>query len=156
MRLRVSSAQTSSVFSFAALGVLVPLSPTALSRSVFLHTCNTVTPCSLLTPQPAVPVPTGSPDAVEADRTSPRQAALYRLSGDLNPLHIDPQMSALGGFDKPILHGLCSLGYAVRHALRRFADNDPARVQAVKVPKRALPCVTPGTLLCTRVPRRDH
>jgi acyl dehydratase len=86
-----------------------------------------------LIPQPTVPVPAGPPDAVDSDRTSPRQAALYRLSGDLNPLHIDPQMAAMGGFDKPILHGLCSLGYAGRHVLRRFAQNDPERVRAMKV-----------------------
>ena len=60
-------------------------------------------------------------------------AVRYRLSGDLNPLHIDPSLAAVGGFDKPILHGLCTFGYAVRHVVRRFAGNDPAAVRAVKV-----------------------
>ena len=80
-----------------------------------------------------MPVPPGPADAVDSDKTSPRQAALYRLSGDLNPLHIDPQMSAIAGFEKPILHGLCSLGYATRHVLRRYARNDPSLVRAIKV-----------------------
>lgn len=61
-------------------------------------------------------------DFIVKEKTFPDQAALYRLSGDYNPLHIDPQMSAMGGFDVPILHGLCTFGIAGRHIMQKYGD----------------------------------
>lgn len=59
---------------------------------------------------PAVPAPNRAPDHVLHYNTSVDQAALYRLSGDLNPLHIDPDFAKMGGQKVPIMHGLCTLG----------------------------------------------
>ena len=58
--------------------------------------------------------PERAPDAVCELKTTPNQAFLYRLNGDLNPLHVDPKMSAKGGFKVPILHGLCTYGVTAR------------------------------------------
>jgi acyl dehydratase len=58
------------------------------------------------------------------------QCALYRLSGDKNPLHIDPAFAKKGGFDRPILHGLCTVGYAGRAILHSVCDSDPSRLQS--------------------------
>ncbi|KAJ6505947.1 hydroxysteroid dehydrogenase [Mycena vulgaris] len=67
-------------------------------------------------------VPKRAPDVVVEEQTSSTQAALYRLSGDVNPLHILPEFAAVGGFNKPILHGLCSMGISGKHDIKvRFA-----------------------------------
>ena len=89
------------------------------------------------------------PDVVKEYQTSINQAALYRLNGDLNPLHIDPQFSALGGFDRPILHGLCTEGIAVRCVTEEFASNDPGKVIAVKA--RFAKPVFPGQTIITEM-----
>ena len=63
---------------------------------------------------------------------STNQAALYRLSGDPNPLHIDPNFAQMSGFDRPILHGLCTEGVAVREITSIYSPNDSSKVRAVK------------------------
>ncbi|MGH1504298.1 MAG: MaoC/PaaZ C-terminal domain-containing protein [Acidimicrobiales bacterium] len=72
----------------------------------------------------------------DADRsityqTRPDQALLYRLSGDRNPLHSDKQFSDVGGFPKPILHGLCTYGFTGRALLAALCDNDVTRFQTM-------------------------
>lgn len=78
-------------------------------------------------------VPDRAPDVVQDYSLLTQQALIYRLSGDINPLHADPSMAAFGGFDRPILHGLCSFGFAGRAILKHFCDNNPERFRSIKV-----------------------
>jgi len=73
-------------------------------------------------------IPTDRPaDHVVTYQTRAEQALIYRLSGDRNPLHSDPKFAAMGGFDRPILHGLCTFGFTGRALLHTVCDGDPAR-----------------------------
>lgn len=81
----------------------------------------------------AAPVPDRAPDRVVEIATLPRQALIYRLSGDWNPLHADPAIARKAGFDKPILHGLCTKGLANRAILSTYCDNDVARFKSMFV-----------------------
>lgn len=64
--------------------------------------------------------------------TSPDMAAIYRLSGDTNPLHIDPNLAERAGFDRPILHGLATLGLTTRTIVDHLFDGDPAAIAGVQ------------------------
>jgi acyl dehydratase len=81
---------------------------------------------------PANVPPERAPDHQVTYQTSPDQALVYRLSGDRNPLHSDPSFAAMGGFDRPILHGLCSYGFTGRALLHTLAGSDPARFQHIE------------------------
>jgi multifunctional beta-oxidation protein len=84
--------------------------------------------------------PQRKPDAVVEEKTSEDQAALYRLNGDRNPLHIDPEFSKVGGFKTPILHGLCSLGVSGKHVYSKFGayKNIKVRFAGVVIPGQTL------------------
>lgn len=73
------------------------------------------------------------PDVVCEIPTSPRSALIYRLSGDYNPIHSNPDVARDAGFDRPILHGMCTMGIACRVLLAEFCDLRPERLQSIFV-----------------------
>ncbi|MFD2249862.1 acyl dehydratase [Pseudochelatococcus lubricantis] len=84
--------------------------------------------------------------------TSPEQAVLYRLTGDLHPVHVDPEIARGYGFDRPILHGLCTLGIALKLLGPAFGDH-PAALQAATA--RLSSPVLPGDVLTLRAAPRE-
>ena len=92
------------------------------------------------------------PEGVEPDfsisyKIAENQAVLYRLSGDLNPLHLDPEAAKRGGFDRPILHGLCTYGFATRAIVNGALDGDVTRLREFRA--RFSSVVYPGETLTT-------
>jgi acyl dehydratase len=93
--------------------------------------------------------PERAPDHVVAYPTRTDQALLYRLSGDRNPLHSDPKFAAMAGFDRPILHGLCTYGFTGRGLLHALCAGDPARFRSMT--GRFSSPVFPGEMLTVRI-----
>jgi acyl dehydratase len=79
----------------------------------------------------ADPWPGREPDDVVTYAVRPDQALVYRLSGDRNPLHSDPVFAKRAGFDRPILHGLCTYGFTGRALLHAACGSDPARFRSM-------------------------
>jgi acyl dehydratase len=75
--------------------------------------------------------PEREPDHVIEMTPRPDQALIYRLSGDRNSLHVDPEFARRAGFEQPILHGLCTFGYTGRVLLHAVCGSDPARFGAI-------------------------
>ncbi|MBT1191278.1 MaoC/PaaZ C-terminal domain-containing protein [Rhodococcoides kroppenstedtii] len=102
-----------------------------------------------IAPPTAEALPTTSPDAVVTYPTRPEQALLYRLSGDRNPLHSDPSFAARAGFDRPILHGLCTYGITGRALIRTACESDGDRLTSMS--GRFTRPVRPGQCLTVEV-----
>lgn len=94
-------------------------------------------------------LPDAEPEKIYYDSTLERQALLYRLSGDWNPLHADPEIAKAVGFDKPILHGLCSLGMAAHAVLRNCCGYDVGRFESIR--GRFSKPVMPGQEIATEI-----
>ena len=93
--------------------------------------------------------PEREPDHVWEDTTRPEQAAIYRLSGDYNPLHVDPEFATMVGFEAPFIHGLCTFGYVGRAVLHTLCGGDPARFKGLSA--RFSDQVYPGDTIIVKI-----
>ncbi|MBF9033323.1 3-alpha,7-alpha,12-alpha-trihydroxy-5-beta-cholest-24-enoyl-CoA hydratase [Rhodobacterales bacterium HKCCE2091] len=96
-----------------------------------------------------VSLPKREPDESVTLPTASNQALIYRLSGDVNPLHIDPEVARTAGFDRPILHGMCTFGVAGRALLGALCGNDPDRFRSMRC--RFTAPVYPGDTIRTEI-----
>ncbi len=99
------------------------------------------------------PEPERAPDVIVDLPTRPEQAIAYRLNGDHNPLHIDPEVAAKAGFKQPILHGLCTFGVVCHALMKALCGYDPARFGRMDL--RFSSPVYPGETIRTEIWRED-
>lgn len=104
-------------------------------------------------PSPRNVPPRREPDLVVSSTTVDRQALLYRLNGDKNPLHVDPEFAAKAGFQRPILHGLCTYGIVCKAVVDGALDGDVERVASYEA--RFSGVVFPGQTVVTSMWRQD-
>jgi acyl dehydratase len=104
--------------------------------------------------RPVHTLPERAPDLATDIATLPQAALIYRLSGDYNPLHADPEVAAAAGFPRPILHGLCTFGVAGHALLRTLCGYDPARLKRMAV--RFSAPVFPGETIRTEMWREGE
>jgi acyl dehydratase len=106
-----------------------------------------------IVPSEASPVSKQAPSEIMDIATLPQSALIYRLSGDYNPIHADPEAAAKAGFERPILHGLCTLGIATRAVLASLADGTPDRLKSLSA--RFSRPVFPGETIRTEFFKTD-
>lgn len=99
-------------------------------------------------------IPSSESDIVCDLPTLPQQALLYRLSGDFNPLHASPSVATDAGFERPILHGLCTLGVLTHALMRSCCDYDPNRFKRMRL--RFSAPVYPGDTIRTEIWRNGN
>ena len=104
-------------------------------------------------PRPVAP-PKAAPDLIVDLDTAPEQALLYRLNGDLNPLHSDPSVASKAGFKAPILHGLCTVGVVTHALLKGLVGYRPEAIRSVRL--RLSSPVYPGETIRTELWRNGH
>ncbi len=100
-------------------------------------------------PSDRLTAPERAPDRTVERPIREDQALLYRLSGDWNPLHADPAFAKLAGFDRPILHGLCTYGMTLKAVTDTLLDGDVSRITAYRT--RFAGVVFPGETLRVRM-----
>ena len=100
-------------------------------------------------PKSEVFKPEGNPDIIHEIKTKPDQALIFRLSGDFNPLHSDPNFAKTAGFEKPILHGMCTYGIACRSVVESVCEGDAKRLK--KFDCRFSSPVYPGETIVTEM-----
>lgn len=104
-------------------------------------------------PKKEIFIPDGKPDYVSEVSTKPDQALIFRLSGDYNPLHSDPNFAKAAGFEKPILHGMCTYGIACRSLVNEICENDASKLKRFDC--RFSSPVYPGETIITEMWKKD-
>ena len=105
-------------------------------------------------PKKEIFIPDGEPDYVSEVSTKPDQALIFRLSGDYNPLHSDPNFAKAAGFEKPILHGMCTYGIACRSLVNEICENDASKLKRFDC--RFSSPVYPGETIITEMWKKDN